>query len=203
MIRKMVRKIILPILVAFIGIGFLWQATDSFRAITAEGSRRINIAENPRQVPPFILEDMTGNRIILPPQDHTIMLVEFIYTTCPDICQVAGNNFAKLHNRLLELNLPVRLLSISFDPIHDELEELSLYAKIHNADGRNWTIARPLKRDLTPLLTLFDVTVIANEWGGYEHNVAIHLIDAEGKLAALYDINAIDKVLHDIKERLG
>jgi protein SCO1/2 len=52
-----------------------------------------------------------------------------------------------------------------------------------------------LQKDLPDLLELFDVTVIPDEWGGYQHNAAIHVITSDGRFSAVYDTDAVEAVL--------
>ncbi|WP_350333660.1 SCO family protein [Coralliovum pocilloporae] len=199
----MIRSLLLPAALALTGGGLFWQATDGLRAVTAEGARRIAIAEAPRSVPDVTLQAMDGHSIPLKPENGEIVLVEFIYTTCPDICQLAAIDFSTLRDRLEEQGLPVRMLSVSFDPERDTPDALRHYGEAHGADGRRWTVARPETRDLQALLSTFEVTVIPDEWGGFQHNAAILLIDRTGRFAALYDIDAVAEVAEAVKERLG
>lgn len=180
------------------GAGVFYLATDGLRAVTAEGARRLAVAETPKPVPQFTLETMDGRHVSLSASDGTPVLVEFIYTRCPVICQTAGGNFARLRDRLETAGVSVRMLSVSFDPLHDDLAALSNYGAAHGvahgADSAIWTVARPDPDDLDRLLAFFGVTVIPDQWGGYQHNAAIHVIDREGRLARIMDIDAIDRV---------
>ncbi len=200
----MTTRLIFPLLAALMGGGFLWQATDGLRAITAEEARRISVAENPRSVPETYLQAMDGAAIPLLPQKNETVLVEFIYTSCGDICQVAAFDFSEIRDQLALENADVRMISISFDPEQDTPEQLSYYGEAHNADGTLWTVARPVSlsedQTLSDLLELFGVTVIANEWGGFEHNTAIHLIDENGQFSRVFDTDDVDQVVATVLE---
>lgn len=201
----MTTRLIFPLLAALMGGGFLWQATDGLRAITAEEARRISVAENPRPVPEVYLEAMDGTTVSMLPQKDETVLVEFIYTSCGDICQVAAFDFSEIRDQLASQNADVRMISISFDPEQDTPDRLTYYGEAHNADGTVWTVARPLSvsggKTLPDLLELFGVTVIANEWGGFEHNTAIHLIDGNGQFSRVFDTDDVDQVIATVLER--
>lgn len=184
---------------ALLGLAALWQATDGLRAITAEGARRVAVADNPRPVPPLPVETMTGQWVV-PAQGPA--LVEFIYTTCPTICQVSGGDFAELRDHLAGAGLSVPMYSISFDPKQDDLEAMQNYADLHTATGDPWTVARPRLNDLPELLRSFDVTVIPDNWGGYEHNIAVLLIDTKGRFAGAFDTRAFDQITQAIEGAL-
>jgi protein SCO1/2 len=84
----------------------------------------------------------------------------------------------------------VALLSISFDP-RDTPERLREYASHFGADGRAWRFAR--FRDTTTIATMlraFGVVVIPDGKGDFEHNAAIHVVNADGKLSRVLDADA-------------
>ncbi|MEP1587442.1 MAG: SCO family protein [Tateyamaria sp.] len=185
---------------ALLGGAALWHATDGLQAITAEGARRVAIAQSPEPVSPIVLETMTGAHRDL--VDGRPTLVEFIYTTCPTICQASGGNFAELRDHLRAANLQVPMISISFDPIKDDPQALQNYADIHTATGTPWTVARPRPEDLQTLLDTFRVTVIPDIWGGYEHNVAVLLIDRGGRFAGIFDTREFADIASAVESAL-
>lgn len=186
------RSFLTSCVVIGLGCGVLWQATDGLRAITTEGARRIDAMERPVHVPATRLTDMNGRAVTL--TDGKVNVVEFIYATCPTICRTAGDDVARLRERLYPAadEAQVRLLSVSFDPARDGPEQLLSYADAHGADGRYWTVARPSENDLPALLDAFGVTVIADRFGGYEHNVAMHIVDRSGRIVRILDAGDIE-----------
>jgi protein SCO1/2 len=176
----------------------LSAATDGFRAFTTEGARRLAVLDAPRAIGSAPLIDMNGRLFVLPEGAGKFVLVEFIYTSCPTICAALGDAFAVLRNEIASRGLSqrVRMVSISFDLMRDGPEALRDYAAVHKADGRVWTVARP--RDeaaLRSLLGAFGVVVIPDGMGGFVHNAAIHLVDEEGRLSAIYDLGEERAVL--------
>lgn len=180
-------------IVAFVGSFVLWTATDGFGAFTAEAARRLHVEREKIEVPKVVLTDFSGRQILLP--DGKVTLVEFIYTTCPTICQTAGEDFFRLRRRLEKSGLAeqVQMLSVSFDPVRDDNQSLASYAEFHGADGNIWTIARPRTEALPSILRTFGVTVIRDELGGYQHNTAIHVLDRSGRLVAITDTENIER----------
>lgn len=194
-----------PGLVVLVGVVALWAATDGFEALTEEGARRFDVVHNPRLVPALELQAMTGQNMRLPGrQTGGISLVEFIYTTCPTICQTAGNEFSRLRDRLAKAGLQnsVRMISVSFDPERDDPDAMRAYAEVHGARGDPWMIARVSRADLDDMKQTFGIRVIADEWGGYQHNAAIHVIDPVGRLVAIHDIDDIEGVFQRVEDLL-
>ncbi|PKP78236.1 MAG: SCO family protein [Alphaproteobacteria bacterium HGW-Alphaproteobacteria-3] len=175
--------------VVLAGLAVLWQATDGGQALTAERARRLTALRDMPAVPEVVLETMTGTPLPLGGPTKRATLVEFIYTTCPTICQAAGAEMARLADdvRAAGLDESVRLVSISFDPGRDDPDALNAYGEGHGADGALWTVARPDPDDLPALLATFGVVVIPDRWGGFTHNTALHVVDAGGRLRAIVD----------------
>ena len=74
------------------------------------------------------------------------------------------------------------------DPELNNIEDL-INAGHYSADGRSWRFARVKdQRDLAPLLRAFDIVVIREPQGGFQHNAAIHVLDVQGRLARALDL---------------
>lgn len=187
------KQLVPATIVAFVGSFVLWTATDGLGAFTAEAARRLHVEREKIEVPKVVLTDFSGRQISL--SGGKVALVEFIYTTCPTICQTAGEDFFRLRKRLENSGLAkqVRMLSVSFDPVRDNKQSLASYAEFHGADGNIWTIARPRAADLASILRTFGVTVIRDEIGGFRHNTAIHVLDQKGRLVAITDTEDMER----------
>ena len=179
----------------------LWQGTDGLRAFTTEGARRLSVTEQPRPVPAVRLIDMQSRQLTLADEIGRAVVVEFIYATCPTICVALGESFAKLSDQIRTDGLAkeVRLISISFD-LRDSPESLKEYAEAHGADGRLWITVRPdNEQALRALLKTFGVTVVPDGAGGFVHNVALHVVDRQGRLVAIFDLGEEALVLAAIR----
>jgi protein SCO1/2 len=195
------RTAIAALAVASVFSAALWQGTDGLRAFTTEGARRLSVIEQPRPVPAVRLIDMHGRELTLADEIGRVVVVDFIYTTCPTICVALGESFAKLQHQIPTAGLAngVRLISISFD-LRDSPEALREYAQVHGADGSLWITARPENEEaLSALLKTFGVTVIPDGAGGFVHNVALHVVDRQGRLVAIFDIGEEAQVFAAIR----
>ena len=167
----------------------------------------MHVVENQPVMPLLALEDMNGDELKLGRETNPpgkITLVEFIYTTCRIICQVAGSEYARLRDRLSEAGLGdrVRLLSISFDPLQDTPQQMRDYATNHGAEGGIWTIARVGVRDLDLMKRSFGLRVIPDKMGGYQHNAAIHLIDRSGRLSGIFNTGDVNGAFNAVRSKL-
>jgi protein SCO1/2 len=199
----MLRTVVAALAAASVFGVALWQGTDGLRAFTTEGARRLSVIEQPRPVPAVRLIDAQGRQLTLADEIGRVVVVEFIYATCPTICVALGESFAKLRDQIRADGLAreVRLISISFD-LRDSPEALKEYAEAHGADGRLWIVARPENEQaLSTLLKTFGVTLVPDGAGGFVHNVALHVVDQQGRLVAIFDLGEEAQVLTAIRGR--
>jgi protein SCO1/2 len=132
---------------------------------------------------------------------HAATIVDFIYTRCTTVCLSLGNTFQQLQTAIVSadpatVNPPVRLLSISFDLAHDDTRTLQQYAARLHADPRVWRFAGPRNaHDLAQLLKPYEVVVIPDGLGGFEHNAALLVVDPMGRLVRIFDYAEADLAL--------
>lgn len=182
-------------LVLLLGLGVFWHGTDGFTAWTAETARRAAILRSPRALPLVTLQDQDGRAFRLQDYQGQLLAVEFMYTRCQTICQAQGLLFSQLRE---QIPAPMRgrafsLLSISFDPEHDDPPRLAAWAERFGADGASWRVARvPDRAELARLLQAFGIVVIDDGMGGFEHNAALHLLDRTGRLRLINDLDTAD-----------
>ncbi len=187
------RTLLASLLILSAGGATLAAATDGFRAFTTETARRLEVREHPRTVPPLPLQAADGRIVRLDSLRGRWLLVDFIYTRCTTFCSVQGGQFARLQDSLSRpiADGRVSLLSISFDPAHDDPAALAAYQQRSKDRGRGWIAARPVHAsDLEALKRVFGVTVIPDGLGGYMHNAAIAVVDPRGRLVAIIDWDA-------------
>ena len=111
----------LPLLaiVAATGIAALAWETDGFRVVTSAGARQLSIERTPRPLPDVRLVDQDGHAFSLSSYEGRPVLVDFIYTRCPTLCGVLGDDFDGVL-RLMNgagAGAPIDLLSISTAPL--------------------------------------------------------------------------------------
>ena len=194
------------LLVLAAGAGGLAAATDGFRAFTSETARRLEIRERPRAVPDVPLQAADGRIVRLGGMRGRWLLVDFIYTRCPTLCTVQGSEFAQLQRSLggSIRSGSVALLSVSFDPTHDDPARLAAYLRRSGDDGTGWIAARPTDQaGLRALLRAFGVVAIPDGRGGYVHNSATAVVSPGGRLVALLDWDDPGAATDYVTERLA
>jgi protein SCO1/2 len=151
-----------------------------------------------------------------------VVVANFIYTSCTDICPLLSARMRQLQERLRQENLlgsQVQLLSFSVDPSRDTPEVLRAYAERNGADPTAWRFLTGSEEQLIPLIVEgfhlgVDVlppqeTTHDGESGHapYEvmHSGRFVLIDRDWRIRAYYDGREIEpeRVLRDIRRVLS
>ena len=187
----MFRTALLSVMLALAGYAAAAWLTHGFQVWTAEGARRLEVALQP--VPsPAVRIDGPG----IAPQalsqyladGQSVTLVDFVYTRCQTVCLAMGSSFQQMQRALQERGGKVKLLSISFDGSHDTPNVLQAYASRLSADPALWRFVRvPDPQDTQRLLADFQVVVVPDGRGDFEHNAALLLVDQQGRLVRIFD----------------
>ncbi len=143
------------------------------------------------RVSDFTLTDQTGQRVSLSRFAGKVVAVTFIYTSCPlpDYCFRLSNNFGRLQKRFAgQMGRDLVLLSISFDPVHDQPEVLAKYASTWKADPNSWHFLTGTPAEVKAVCRRFGLNFWPDE-GLLAHSLHTLVIDREGKLAANFEGN--------------
>jgi protein SCO1 len=139
-----------------------------------------------QSVPDFALTDQKMRPVRLTQFAGKVVALNFIYTRCvlPEYCFRSSNNFGILQKRYSKrLGSDLVLLSITFDPVHDQPQVLQKYAQTWKSDPENWRFLTGLPADVQRVSDWFGITSVPDE-GLYIHNVHTVIIGRDGKLIA-------------------
>ena len=171
--------------------------------------------------PAFMLTDQLERPVRSDMFRGKIVVANFIYTSCTDICPLISTQMQSLQQRLREENLlgnQVQLLSFSVDPSRDTPAVLQAYAERHQADPHAWRFltgpeetVKPLIVDgfhlgvqaLPPATTTHGAhsdSAASGEEYEVMHSGRFVLIDQQGHIRMYYDGQDLDleRVLRDI-----
>lgn len=170
--------------------------TYGFQAWTDEGARRLEVALHPVTAPPITVQGpgLSGSLPALLGEDGGVTIVDFIYTHCETVCLTLGSSFQQLQaalqaDRAKGSAVPVRLLSISFDGARDDPATLATYARGLHADPTLWNFVRvPDAAQQALLLQRLGIVVVPDGRGDYEHNAALLVFDAQGRMVRIFDL---------------
>jgi protein SCO1/2 len=176
------------------------------------------------EAPAFVLTDQFGRTVHSAELRGTVVVANFIYTSCRDVCPLLTVQMRALQERLRQdrlLGNRVRLLSFTVDPARDTPAVLRSYAERHQTDPESWRFLTGPEAELIPLIVSgFRLGVQAlpptptthasedtdEAAPPYEvmHSGRFVLIDRLGRIRAYYDGRTLDleRVLRDIRRLL-
>jgi protein SCO1 len=145
----------------------------------------------PREVPPtsarpntktpaFVLLNQEGNRFDSTTLHGKVVVLNFIFTTCTDVCPLFTANLAQLQRTLKNEQGNVFFVSISTDPEVDSPKVLKSYAQRYGADFQNWAFLTGSEAQLQQVWKSFDVRVIKKGRGLVQHTSLTTVIDRQG-----------------------
>jgi cytochrome oxidase Cu insertion factor (SCO1/SenC/PrrC family) len=145
---------------------------------------------------PINLRDLTRGRVTV---------LSFIYTRCASAkaCPMATGVLMDLHELSAghpELAQNLRLVSMSFDPVHDTPERMRAYSALASdrpqAAPWHFVTARS-EIELQPVLAAYGQAVDkkanpADPTGPLNHTLRVYLIDREGRIRNIYSSGTLD-----------
>lgn len=147
------------------------------KAPTEIGRRVVNTA-----VTDFWLTDQDGKAFQFANSRGKLVLVTFVFTSCPDVCPLFTANFASIQRALDEKKIKdYLLLSITTDPERDTAAVLKDYGGRFKARFEHWFFLTGTRAELGKVWKIFGVNVIKTESGQVQHTSFTTLIDRQGK----------------------
>jgi len=202
-------------------LSLLLLAMAGVRAGVMSQTQGSNAADDFGAAPAFTLTDQLERPVSSEMFRGKIVVANFIYTSCTDICPLLSTQMQALQERLRQENLlggQVQLLSFSVDPVRDTPAVLRKYAERHKADPDAWRFLTGPEETVKPLIVDgFHLGVLAlppptalpgahthdAASGGYEvmHSGRFVLIDQQGQIRTYYNGRELDleRVLRDIR----
>jgi protein SCO1/2 len=143
----------------------------------------------PRPAPDFTLLDAEGRAVSLADLHGKVVVLHFVYASCPDVCPLHAERIADVQQMLNQTPArdQVRFVTITTDPERDTPEVLRAYGPAHGLDPANWTFLtsgadRP--EATRALAAAFGHRFTPVPEGMQMHGVVTHVIDREGRLRA-------------------
>lgn len=187
------------------GCIFIYFTTDGGKAWTTESARRIDVINNPWQIPPSQLTAIDNKIVTVEDFNKRIQLVDFIFTKCPTTCIGLGLAFKQLQHDLVvnKMDKDVHLISISFDLKNDTPGNLESYLKKYNARSDQWNgyVFRS-EQDKNTMLDTLGIIVIPDDEVGFIHNAAIYMVE-DGKVIGIFDFDSKDEILARLSSLIG
>jgi protein SCO1/2 len=143
-------------------------------------------------VPEALFLDQGGRTRRLSEWRGQALAVSFIYTRCPlpNFCPLMDQHFKAVQAVVAsgrELSGRIHLLSVSFDPAHDQPAVLAARAKQMGADPAVWSYLTGDRDEIATFASRFGVSIMPpdSETREIVHNLRTAVIDPQGRLSAI------------------
>lgn len=143
-----------------------------------------------KKTPDFELADAGGK--LFQPADFAgkVVILHFIYLSCPDACPLHTEKLADVQARINASPMKdlVQFISVTTDPENDSPDKMREYGTIHGMDDANWMLLTvpPGKSENTTrdLARAFGHKFAVEDDGTQTHGVVTHVIDKTGRWRA-------------------
>ena len=135
-----------------------------------------------------------------------VLLVDFAYTTCPDVCPLMTAAMRSVQDELTPAERKlVHLIMVTTDPEIDSPAVLASYAKRYHVDLSNWSFLTGDEPSLAQVWKNFGVGVKKIARGLVDHTPLTAIIDQNGVMRFGYYGTAPDSkmVLRDMRRLLS
>ena len=166
--------------------------------------RPIQVLPRITPAPSFVLTNQAGQSLTSEDLRGSIVLYNFTYTHCQADCPQTSPTMQAVQAQLDTIengNIPIQLVTLSFDPTRDTPATLQQYATTLGADTSQWHFATGPANQLKWIIGAgYSLFYQANPDGTYTFDPALMLVDGAGILRAEYRTATpeIDRILRDI-----
>ena len=152
----------------------------------------------------FKLLDHNGNEVSLTDFKDKIVLLNFGYTNCPDICPTTLSVLNNVVNNLGQKKNEVQVIFISVDPERDNIERLKSYIPHFNESFIGLTGTPESIDDVAKAYNVYYTKEFVDSKSGYlmGHTSSVFLVDKSGTLLLKFSQAKLidDLILQDIKK---
>lgn len=140
----------------------------------------------------FDLVDAEGEAVSLADFADRIVVLNFIYAGCLDVCPLHSEKIAQIQDLLDQspMKQMVQFVTVTTDPERDTPEILRTYGEAHGLDSSNWiflTAPSGQPEDATRRIArAYGLEFTQTDDGQQMHGVVTHVIDRGGRLAAKF-----------------
>lgn len=128
-----------------------------------------------------------------------VTAVQLMFTGCSATCPIQGALFADAQQRLAREDARLRLLSISIDPLGDDLAAMRAWLAKFGADASRWSAALPRVQDVDRLLD----TLRGRATGVDRHTAQAFVFDRQARLVYRSEDMAAPAELVRLLQRLN
>lgn len=140
----------------------------------------------PRAARDFTLTDQFGKPVRSSDFRGRVVVLTFLYTSCPDVCPIIADKLRKTVESLGDPMPDVAVFVVTVDPERDTTDRAYAYSKQHKMLDR-WHFLVGEASELRPIWEYYWVgQVRKDEKGEVMHRSPVHLADRHGKIRVVF-----------------
>jgi protein SCO1/2 len=169
------------------------------------------VLDPPRPARDFALRDQSGRLVRLSALQGQVVVLTFLYTTCPDVCPLITGKLHEVTDLLGDRRKKVAVVAVTVDPEGDTTAAVTAYSRRWAMLDR-WRYLTGTPRQLQPIWEYYWVGQVRRELPGSTpghahygigHNSPIHLLDRAGRVRVVFDADFQPAAMaHDIEALL-
>lgn len=143
-----------------------------------------------KPAPDFLLQDANGVRSSLASYSGKVIVLNFIYANCSDICPLHSERIAEIQDMVNRTPMKglVEFISVTTDPEHDTADVLVEYGSVHGLDPSNWHFLTrttdQLEASTRKLAEAYGHRFTPVDGQYQVHGIVTHIIDRDGQWRA-------------------
>ncbi len=157
-----------------------------------------------KRAPDFVLTDQHGQPVQVGRFRGKLILLNFIYTHCTDVCPLTTAALVRVQDELIHRGwwaTDVVFLTATTDPVRDTPAILRAYATRFKVDPRGWHFLTGDPRTVAAVHRHYGIEVRARDGGLQDHASPTFVIDRRGVVLGAYGANPNPAdILHDLAQ---
>jgi len=157
-----------------------------------------------KAAPDFVLTNQRGARVQLGQFRGKIVLLNFIYTNCDDVCPIVTAALARVQRELVQRRwwaTDVVFVSVTTDPARDSPAVLAKFATRYRADPNGWHFLTGAPAAVRQVLKAYGIQVQPKGKGLQDHYLPTFVIHRDGVVLGTYGVNLTpEDVLSDLQQ---
>lgn len=157
-----------------------------------------------KAAPDFALTNQRGSKVQLSQFRGKIVLLNFIYTNCVDVCPIVTASLARVQRALIQRQWWARdvvFISVTTDPARDSPAVLATFARRYRADPGGWHFLTGPPLAVRQVLKTYGIEIRSKGKGLQDHYLPTFVIHRDGMVLGAYGVNFTpEDVLSDLRQ---
>ena len=170
-----------------LGVAGLAATAPACRRHTSDGAAPSDPTSFLTNFAPLKLVDQAGRPFVVDELRGKVVLFNFIFTSCPNICPVQTQALAEVQRAIPRSDRDrVQFVSVSIDPVHDTPAVLLSFAQRFKLDFARWTFVTGGTEDIDRLSERLRLFAQNTERRPENHGTTLWMMDGKGRLMQRY-----------------